>query len=115
MPPYIDYPKEKRETEMDNYISRYEHDEFCKRMDDEHGRINHRVQALEDEVHEIGSLTTAVQTLATNMENMIKTIEAQGKKLELLESRDGEKWRSLVGYVVTALVGAVMGYFINLM
>lgn len=28
---------------MDNGISREEHEEFCRRMDDEHKRINHRI------------------------------------------------------------------------
>ena len=34
--------------------------------------------------------------------------EQQGKRLQALESRDGEKWRKLMGYIATALTsGAV--------
>ena len=99
---------------MDNFISRHEHDEFCKRMEDEHSRINHRVESLEDDVREIGKLTASVQKLATNMESMLKTMDAHTRKLDELESRDGEMWRKVVGYVVTAVVGAVIGYIFRL-
>lgn len=98
---------------MENY-TRHEHDEFCKRMEDEHARINHRVKSLEDAVREIGALTASVQKLATNMENMLKTMDAQGKKIEELEARDGEMWRKVVGYAITAVIGVVVGYIFTL-
>ena len=99
---------------MDDFITRHEHEEFCKRMEDEHNRINHRVQNLEDEVREIGSLTASVKQLAINMEQMIKTIDSQGKRLLELESRDGEMWRKVVGYAITAIVGIAIGYIFKL-
>ena len=36
--------------------------------------------------------------------------EKQGKRLETLESRDGEMWRKAVGYVLTAILGIVIGF-----
>ena len=41
---------------------------------------------------------------------MLKEQVNQGKRLETLESRDGEMWRKVVGYVVTAVVGIVVGF-----
>lgn len=39
---------------------------------------------------------------------MVKEQEQQGRRLQALESRDGEKWRKLMGYIATALTsGAV--------
>lgn len=95
---------------MDDFISRREHDEFCKRMEDEHTRINHRVKTMEDTVRELGSLTASVHELATNMKNLIKTMDSQGRRLAELESRDGEKWRKVVGYSITAVIGILIGY-----
>ena len=44
------------------------------------------------------------------MESMVKEQEKQGKRLETLESRDGEMWRKAVGYVLTAILGIVIGF-----
>ncbi len=44
------------------------------------------------------------------MENMAKEQSRQGKRLEVLESRDGEMWRKVVGYAVTAILGIVIGF-----
>ena len=44
------------------------------------------------------------------MEGMLSKQTEQGKRLEELENRDGEKWRQVTGYVITALIGAVFGF-----
>lgn len=55
------------------------------------------------------ALKTKVSSLETNLDNTQEQ-EKQGKRLETLESRDGELWRKAVGYVVTAIIGAFLGY-----
>ncbi len=93
---------------MDSPISRAEHEEFARRMDDQERRQDKRLELLEGVVREIGDLTLSVHTLAKSMESMVKEQEQQGKRLQALESRDGEKWRKLMGYIATALTsGAV--------
>lgn len=61
----------------------------------------------------MGALSTSVKKLALSMESMVKEQEKQGKRLEALESRDGEMWRKVVGYVVTVVVGAFLGYVLT--
>jgi len=63
----------------------------------------------------MGALSTSVEKLALSMESMVKEQEKQGKRLEALESRDGEMWRKVVGYVVTVVVGAFLGYVLTKM
>lgn len=93
---------------MDTPISRGEHDEFARRIADQERRQDKRLELLEGTVREIGDLTLSVHTLAKSMESMVKEQEKQGKRLQALESRDGEKWRKLMGYIATALTsGAV--------
>ena len=41
---------------------------------------------------------------------MVKEQEKQGNRLEVLEGRDGEMWRKIVGYVITAVIGIVIGF-----
>lgn len=95
---------------MEEYISRQEHTEYAKRMDDEHRRQNHRIDLLERATEQNNKLLVSVERLATNMENMQKEQKEQGERLEALESRDGEMWRKAIGYVVTAIIGAVIGF-----
>lgn len=95
---------------MDTPIVRGEHEEFVKRIDEENERQNHRIAALEENIKQSTALVANVERLAVNMENMLKEQERQGKRLEALESRDGEMWRKAVGYAVTAILGIVIGF-----
>lgn len=93
---------------MDTPISRAEHEEFARRIDAQEKRQDRRLELLEENVREIGALTASVQKLAQSLQSMVKEQEQQGRRLQALESRDGEKWRKLMGYIATALTsGAV--------
>lgn len=93
---------------MDTPISRGEHEEFARRIADQERRQDKRLELLEGTVREIGALTLSVQRLAQSLESMVEEQERQGRRLQALEDRDGEKWRKLMGYIATALTsGAV--------
>lgn len=93
---------------MDEPISRAEHEEFAKRIDAQEKRQDKRLEMLENTVREIGTLTLSVQRLAQSLESMVEEQERQGRRLQALEDRDGEKWRKLMGYIATAITsGAV--------
>ncbi len=96
--------------EMEEYLTRQEHQEFKEGLEKENHRQNKRIEILENTVRQINDLTLSVQKLATNMEGMLSKQTEQGKRLEELENRDGEKWRQVTGYVITALIGAVFGF-----
>lgn len=91
-------------------VTRAEYEEFRIRLEQEDARQNRRLELLETSVKEWGTLTTSVHELAVSMKNMLKEQEHQGKRLEALEKRDGEKWRQVTGYVATAIIGIVLGY-----
>lgn len=100
-----------------DYISREEHNEFRrsmdaenKRLEDENKRQNRRLEVLEENVKQVAAISTSVEKLALNMENMLKEQVSQGKRLETLENRDGDMWRKVVGYAITAIIGIVLGY-----
>ena len=95
---------------MDAPITRAEHEEFRRRLEEENKRQDKRIELLEDNMRELNSLTTSVGKLAASVESMVKEQEKQGKRLETLEGRDGERWRKVVGYVITAAVGIVLGF-----
>lgn len=100
-----------------DYISRQEHEEFRRLMNSENQRLheednrqNHRLDTLEETIKQVAAISTSVEKLALNMENMLKEQVSQGKRLETLEGRDGEMWRKVVGYLVTTILGIVVGY-----
>ncbi len=79
-------------------------------MEEEDKRQNRRIDLVEKSIQQIGDIAMSVEKMAVSLQSMVKEQEQQGKRLEALESRDGEMWRKAVGYVVTALLGAVIGF-----
>lgn len=95
---------------MDTPLTRAEHEEFRRAVDAEHKRIHHRLDSMEKATEQIGSLAVSVEKLAVSMETMVKAQQEQGEKLEELENRDGEMWRKVAGYILTAVLGIVIGF-----
>lgn len=95
---------------MDTPISRAEHEEFCRRIDEENKRQDKRIELLEEATRRLNGLNASIEKLALNMENMLKEQVKQGNRLEVLESRDGEMWRKVISYAITAIVGIVIGF-----
>lgn len=95
---------------MDTTISRAEHEEFAKRIEEENHRQNRRLEILEKNMQQLAALTSSVEKLAYSIESMVKEQESQGNRLEKLESKDGEKWRSVSSYVITVIIGLILGY-----
>ena len=95
-------------------ITRAEHEEFCKRVEAEDHRQNKRLELLEEQTKQITDLVLSVQELAQSVKQLAEIQKTQGEKLDELENRDGEMWRKVSGYVITAIIGLVLGYLFNL-
>ena len=91
-------------------ITRTEHEEFCKRIEEENRRQDKRIELLEENTKQIGELTIFVEKLAQSTQMMVKEQEKQGQRLAELEGRDGEMWRKVIGYAATAIIGIMIGY-----
>lgn len=94
---------------MEDYISRDEHTEFAKRMEDEHARQNKRIASLEEKTEENNKLLLAIERLTSSIKNMQEELKNQGDRLNILESRDGEMWRKVVSHVITTAIGILVG------
>ena len=82
-----------------NFLPMAVHEEYAKRMDDEHKRQN--------------ELTTSVASLAKSVEQMAKAQEKQGKRLEALEQKPAKKWESFVDKVVWAVAAALITFALS--
>jgi len=103
-------------------ISRPEHEEFVRRMvaenkrlEDENIRQNKRLEQLEDNVNQIivqqlTALTTTIERLNLSVGNMIKEQSEMGERLKKLENRDGDMWRTVVKYALSALIGGAIAF-----
>ena len=112
----------------EDVITRAEHDAFAElmrsensRLKEENDRQNKRIGALEENSRQITELTASVRELAVNMQNMNKELSRQcdqmemqarrtGERLEKLENQDGEMWRKVTGYIITAVISLLLGY-----
>lgn len=98
-------------------ISRVEHEAFAElmksenqRLRDEDKRQNARIENLENMMENFRKVQTSMEKMETVMQSTLVEIEKQGKRLERLESRDGEMWRKVVGHVTTTVIGIIVGY-----
>lgn len=94
----------------DSPIMRAEHEEFVRRMEGEHKRQNKRLDLLEKQTEQITDIAMSTKELAISVKQMAEEQREQGNRLEKLEGRDGEMWRKVVGYVITAAIGILIGF-----
>jgi len=98
---------------MPEYITREEHEAVISRIDAEDARQDHRLEKLEATVENIAKLTIAVEKLAISMDKMAKEQEKMTTRISKLEAEPGENWHKAVWIVLTALIGAAVGYFLH--
>lgn len=98
---------------MDDFLTKAEHSEFSKRLDKEAEIINTRITALEKAVVGITQITINVERLATSMEQVVKEIEKQGKRLDAIEDTPKKRWETIVAAIIAGLVGFALNGIIT--
>ena len=79
------------------------------RIRDENDRQNHRIDKLERTMEEIRKISTSVEKLAINMENMLSEQKKQGDRLNELEAKPAEAWTTMQRTILTTICGALAG------
>lgn len=99
-----------------NYVLKVTCSEHSKLIDAEQQRQNKRIDILEKKLEDNTKLLLTVQRLAHGVENVQNELISQGKRLESIESRDGDAWRNfkwlLVGAGITLFI-TVVGFYIT--
>ena len=98
---------DKQVITMDNFITRPEHEEYCRRVDAEEKRQNRRLELLEDNVQKIAALTVSIEKMACSLEVMAKELGDQGSRLQALEEVPGKNWSALRAGIIGAVAAAV--------
>ena len=98
---------------MDDFITKAEHNEFARRIDEENDRQNHRISILETGQAQINELVSSVKVLAVNMDTMSKELQKQGEKLNEIESRPAKRWETVVACILTGIVGFLLNMLLT--
>lgn len=75
--------------------------------------LKHRMDAVEEGHKVLNKLATAVEVMAAEQKNQTETmrdikkdVTTLGAKVDVLEDKPAKRWENLVGYVLSAIVGA---------
>ncbi len=110
---------------MDTPISRAEHEAFSElmkaenqRLKDENDRQNKRLELLENNMNQIitqqlTTLTATIERLNLSVSNVLKEQAEISERLKKLENRDGDMWRTVVKYAITAIVSGIITFILT--
>ena len=70
----------------------------------------HRINDLEEDNRALHTLATSVEVLATKQETIEANISEIKDDVKSLKAIPGGKWEALVKEVLTAIVGALVGF-----
>ena len=88
------------------YVTLPAYKERMKALDD---RIN-KVEAITEEIR---NLTLSVERLTVTLSNVVKQQESQEVRLDAIETKDAEMWRTFVKYIITAVTGVIVGFIMR--
>lgn len=101
---------------MDTPITRAEYDEHNLRMEDEHKRMNRRLEIVEEDVRAFQKIATSVEKLAIGVENMTEEQKRQGDQIgelkdhiDKMEKEPVKTWKRVKDKFVDTFVGLVAG------
>ena len=81
--------------------------------------MQHELTKVEEDVKDIHRLTTAIEKVAVRVEDTNHKVDDIGHRLEVIEHAPAEDMRHLrrtiVGCVVTGILGAVIGALIQML
>lgn len=98
---------------MDEFVTRTEHAEFAKRIDEENNRQNHRLTNLETGQTQISELVASVKVLAVNMETMSEELKKQGARLADIEAKPAKRWDTVVTSIMTGVIGFLLSMLMS--
>lgn len=99
---------------MENYVPRYEYEEYKERMHDEHQRQNSRIKNLEDVYKQQGELLGTIKEIAVKQNVILEEQKQQGKRLDVLEQIPAKRWDTLTAGILGAVAGAIGSALIGL-
>ena len=76
--------------------------------------VEHRVNTLENEIHDLRDLTQAVAVTNSNVKQLSTQFDELHKDVKELKEIPAHRWNGIVTAVVTGIVGTLIGAIIAL-
>lgn len=86
---------------MDDMISRAEHSEFVKRMEEEDNRQNHRLDTIEKSIETFSRIAGSVERLAENMKTMANEQARLSERIGVIEKKPADNWNTIIKSILT--------------
>lgn len=86
---------------MDDMISRAEHSEFVKRMEEEDNRQNHRLDTIEKSIETFSRIAGSVERLAENMKTMATEQARLSERIGVIEKKPADNWNTIIKSILT--------------
>lgn len=82
--------------------------------EEQRGKSNtHRIDKLEKDQAVLHRLVTAVEVLVTKQTAMAEKVDKIDSKVSALEAVPSDRWKSLIGYIVSAAVSAIITILVH--
>lgn len=95
---------------MEKFVEQSECRLRIEKMELEIENLKERVDAVSKMVDEVHKLSLSVERLAGSIEHTISKQDVHEKRLNAIEKQDGDMWKSVVKYTITAVIGVVVGF-----
>ena len=92
---------------MDTPITRAEHEEFKKRLDDENKRLSRRIDDLKSSLDKYIDLAVSVNTLANSLKALTDEVGKQNERIDDLENKPAENWNTIIRSILTGVGSAI--------
>ncbi len=73
---------------------------------------SHRLDALERQTEAVNHLATSVAVMAEKVESTGEKVDGLCVDVQEIKQKPGKRWETIVTTVLTALISAVVGYFL---
>lgn len=72
-----------------------------------------RLDRLQEDHDALSRLATSVEVIATNLKNISAKVDKIDGKVDQLESVPSDRWKSLIGYILSAAVSALITILVH--
>ena len=102
----------KRAVNNVEYLAREVHEEYARRMEDEHKRFNKRLEKCEEFAEQMQKMNTNIGNLAINMKHLLDEQVEQRKRLDKIEDEPKNTWQTIKNGLLSAIGAAIGGSII---
>ena len=98
---------------MDDYITRPEHEEFKKRLEDEESRQNRRLDAMETRVDKLIDMQASLAVMQAGIDSINASVKRIGEEVDEWKSEPADKWKKATWIVVTVVLTAAATFILS--